>query len=135
LLPALLAFILVVFVQDKSLSNNPAEASTTAAEREQVQRSTEELRKKLAARRKQAEEAGLKDAENLFKKLEAGTEKLTEKKETDRKQALVELNDLAREMEQRREALGGAEQMKQQLDKLKKIGQGPAEKLARAMQQ
>jgi mRNA interferase RelE/StbE len=45
---------------------------------------------------------------------------LADRNQGDRKKALRELNDLSREMKERRQALGGAEKIKEQLRKLDK---------------
>lgn len=132
--PAVLTFALVAFVPDREPSAS-ANAATGPAQKKQVKRSAEVLRKKLAERRKQAEEQGLKDAAGLFKKLENGTKKLADKSEGDRKKALVKLNDLARQLEKRQRRLGGSQKMREQFNDLKDIRKGPADKLAKAMRE
>ena len=98
----------------------------------EVKKSAEELRQKLAERRKEAEKQGLKDATELLKKLEEGTNEL--KSQGDREKALVKLNDLARELQERRKQLGGSgDAMKRQMEKIQGIDQGPADKLAKAL--
>lgn len=97
-----------------------------------IKKSTEALRRRLADRRKQAEELGLDDAEHLLRKLEDGANQLPQRA-ADRKQALIELNDLARQLEARRDRLGESHWLKQQLDRLKDIARGPADELAKAL--
>ena len=130
LIPALAAFALALFVDQRGQSN-PAQA-TTASEVQQVKRSTQELQKRVMERREQAKALGLKDAEGLFKKIEEGTKDLT-RSDLDRRKALMKLNDLTKELEKRREQLAGGERIKQQLNQLKDLKQGPAEKLAKAL--
>ncbi len=129
-LPALATLLVVVFfnpaAQDPSAKGDPAAAQ------KQVEQSAAVLRRKLADRRKAAEKLGLKDAERLFQRLEQGTEDLAARP-PDRKQALVELKDLSRQLALRREQLGGAERLKDQLDQLRKLEGGPAERLAAAL--
>lgn len=135
LIPAAAAFLLVTFVPDR----DPASLASAAVEETgapQVKRSAEELRKKLAERRQAAAEQGLRDAEGLFQKLEEETRKLTDTADLDQKKGLVELNDLARELEQRRQTLGGPDKLQEQLkEQLKNLQRGPAEKLAQAMRE
>ena len=69
----------------------------------------------------------------LFKKIEQGTKDLAEKSDLDRKQALVKLNDLAKEMEKRRDKLADDEKLKQQFKQLKDMQQGPADKVSKAL--
>ena len=110
-----------------------AEATETAtAPPLEVEKSAEDLRQKLAERRKQAEDSGLKDASELLKKLEEGTQEL--QKQPDREKALAKVNDLARELEERRKQLGGgSESLKRELEKVQDIANGPADELAKAL--
>ena len=52
---------------------------------------------------------------------------------TARDKALVKLNDLARQLRERRQEFGGDERIKQQLEPLKSLERGPADKLAQAL--
>ena len=127
--------VLLALLIGPQVSNQAEAKLATQVEKEQVQKSSETLRKQLEQRKEQAEKKGMKDAEDLFNKLERGTRELSEAGESDRKQALVKLNDLAKELDQRRQALGSAEKMKQQLEQLKQIEKGPADRMVDAMQQ
>lgn len=112
-----------------------AEAKTQkeiALIKKQIAESTEPLRKKIEDRKKEATEKGLKEAENLLNKIEEGTRDL-KKTEGDRNQALTKLNDLAKELEQRRDKLAEGEKLKQQLAAMKNMPAGPADKMAQAM--
>ena len=128
----MLAVLAAVLIPAAVIDSEAGATSDSTAAKEQVKKSTEALRRKLVERRKQAEKLGLKDAEQLFKRLEQGSRDMTAKK-TDRKKALVELNDYARQLERRRKQLGGAEEIKKQLDQLKDINRGPADKFAKAV--
>ena len=90
LLPAAAVFGLM-FVADKQ-PEHQANAAQQQIDNKLVQQSTEELRRKLAERRKEANEKGLPDAGDLFKKIEEGVKQITEKDGADKKQALVKLN-------------------------------------------
>ena len=106
---------------------NPAGADT-AAIMKQISQSSDSLKHKLIEQRKRAMEEGLKDAQMFFEKLQEETGDLAAASEGDRKQALVKLNDLHKQMERRRQQLGGAEGIKKQLKQLANPGQEPAEK-------
>jgi hypothetical protein len=124
-----LAFLSIPAI-DKSVE---ADTDTdTKVVKQQVKRSGEALKKKLAERRKEAGEKGLKDAERLFKRLERQTEDLASGK-TDRKKARVQLNDLAQKLQQRRSELGGSEQVQRQLNQLRDLNRGPADDFAKAV--
>lgn len=132
LLPAMLAVVVVLWISPALLENPVAAKPDTPQVKKQVERSTKALRKRLADRRKKAEDKGLKRAEELFRRLEEGSKQIS-KGQTQRKKALVKLNDLAKELKQRREQLGGAEAIKRQLEQLKDLDRGPAEKFAKAV--
>ncbi|MFO0819632.1 MAG: hypothetical protein U1A77_16915 [Pirellulales bacterium] len=112
-------------------------ASDTAAQqaREQIRKSAEELKKRLEEQQKKAEESGLEDADELFKKLQRGVDELKAKDSLDRKTALLNLNEMAKELQQKRDGLGSAEQVKKQLEQMKSFEQGPADKFGKAMSQ
>ncbi|MEN1678252.1 MAG: hypothetical protein AAGJ46_01565 [Planctomycetota bacterium] len=133
--PAVVAFALMTLVGDRQ----PAQAKTdptTTATAEQVKKSAEELRKKLAQKAKQAaEKESLKDAADLLKQVGKGVEEVANKPDTDRKNATVKLNDLAKQLEDRKKQLGGTKSLENELNKLKNLGKGPAEKAAEAMKQ
>ncbi len=89
-----------------------------------MKRSAEDLRQKLAERRKRAEKEGLADASELLKRLEEGSKEL--QNQPQREKALVKLNDLARELQERRKQLGGSgEALKRQMEKVQDIPADP----------
>ena len=136
LLPLLAVFALAMFVPDAT--SQSAQASTDAerlAEIKKIKQEANSLKKSLERKRRQMEAKGLKDAELLLKELEKSLEDINSEDDVDRKKALVKINDMAQKLAERRQQLGDTEQMRSQLDKLKSIQQGPAEKLARAMKQ
>jgi hypothetical protein len=100
---------------------------------EQVQRSVESARKKIAERRRQAELQGVELDQGLFDRIERRTGDLAVKKDVDRTEAAVELNDLAQQIKQRQQKLGGEEGLKRQFQSMKQLGAGPADKAARAL--
>ncbi|MFO0921743.1 MAG: hypothetical protein U0905_04555 [Pirellulales bacterium] len=102
----------------------------------QVRNSTQPLFEKIKAKREQAEKLGDADAAELFKQLEDKLENLRKDEKLDSKQALAKLNEIKKEMEERRKELGSGESLKKNLqDNLKQIDAGPAEKMAKAMQE
>lgn len=130
-LPALIAFALVLVpdAQDKAT----AASSANAEIREQIKRSAQKLKSRLAEKQKRVEESGLKDAEQLFKKLHQGLDEMSKDGKVDRKKALVKINDLSKELEERRKSLGDSDKMQKQFEGLKNIERGPADKIADAM--
>ena len=134
--PALGA-VLLALVANATAPQSSTEASDTAAAqvRDQIRKSADELKKRLEEQRKRATESGLADAEDLFKKLQQGTDELKDKQAIDRKTALLNLNEMAKSLQQRRDGLSSAENMRKQLEQLKNLEQGPADKFGKAMQQ
>ena len=130
LLPALVLAAIVIFCPPAK-ETQAAGTETAAAPPLEVKKSAEDLRQKLAERRKQAEKEGLKDATELLKKLEEGTKEL--QTQTDREKALVKLNDLARELQERRKQLGGgSESLKRQMEKVQDIDQRPCRRIGQS---
>ena len=130
LLPGVLAVLVALLLAPAV--EKPAQANSgDPAAKEQIKKSTDVVRRQLAERREQAKKEGLPEAEKLFRKLEQGTKELNS--EPMREKAMAKLNDLSRLLAERRQQIGGAEKVKQQLEQLKKIDQGPAEKFAQAI--
>lgn len=122
------------------LTNRTAEATAEKADTQQVtakktQEAAEKARKELKKKREQAEKEGLKDASALLKKVEEGTAELAKKEPKDTTKAAVKLNDLTKQLEERKRKLGGGAELRNQLNRMKDLGRGPAEKAADAMKQ
>ncbi|MBN1854893.1 MAG: hypothetical protein JW829_19320 [Pirellulales bacterium] len=135
LIPAVIAVCLIAFVDDRT---RPVQADPNAPIlgqqlRRQVKKSAESLQKKIDEKKKEAVAKGLKDAESLLLELEKGTEELIQRKDADRKQAAIKLNDLAKQIEKRRDQLGGKDTYRKSFEQLTKINQGPADRIARAL--
>lgn len=133
-MPAVAAFVLAFFVPDMQNKQASAAAASTQ-QKQQIKKSSQELKKKLEKRREEAEKKGLQDAEELFRKLTKGIDDMNKKDDLDQRKALVKLNDLAKELEKRRDSLGDPDKMKQQFERLKNLEKGPADKMAEAMKE
>jgi len=134
LVPAL-AIAGLFLLPNAGLENKATAAGTQTAEmKQQIKKAAEILKKKLENNQKKKDETdvNLKDAE-LLKEISKKVENIATKEGIDKKEATIKINDLAKEVEQRKRELGGAKEMQKQLDKLGKIEKGPADKLADAM--
>jgi hypothetical protein len=131
---AALAFALTLLSDAQPDPTATAQAATVQVEK-RVLNSAENLKKQMVQRQKSALEQGLEDAGELFKKLEQGIDSLSQKEKVDRQQALVKLNDLARDVQQRQQQLVDRDELRKQLNSLKDIKQGPAERMAKAMKE
>ena len=129
LVPALLAVVLVTLIDNREAKSGDDPQSTVITKTVQ-KNTTEALRKRMIERRKEAAKAGLKDAEELFRELEKGAEKLKDKSTIERKQALVKLNDLSKQLAERRDKLGGEQELRKQFEQMKNLSRGPGDKLA-----
>jgi hypothetical protein len=130
LVPGVLAMLVAMLIGPAVVDEPQAKAADPAA-KEQVQRATAAVRRQLAERRDQAKKEGLKDAERLFQKLESGMKELNN--EPIKEKAMAKINDLARLLADRRQQIGGSEKIKEQLNQLKNIDRGPADKFAKAL--
>lgn len=100
----------------------------------QIKNSTKPLLDQIKKKREQAEKDGLSDMEiDFFKKLEGELAKLQKDNKLDTKQSLAKLNDIKEQLEERRNEMGSAENLKRNLQNLEKFEAGPAEKLADAL--
>lgn len=133
LVPGLIALLIIVLVHP-SIDNSAAQAKANQAEvKKQVKKSTKKLQKRLAQQRKKAEKQGLKETEKVLKLIQQELKKLQAKPSADRRETLMKLNDLADQLKKHRRQAGGADRLKDQLKKMGKIGQGPADRLAKAL--
>lgn len=133
LAPAL-AIGLLAMLPNAAMKQAEAGADTTPEIKKQIKTATMKLQERVRESQKKAEELGLQDSD-VLKEVNKELDKLAGKEPTDRKDALIKINDLAKEIEKRKHDLGGAEQMRKELDKLKDIAKGPAEKMADALRQ
>jgi tetratricopeptide (TPR) repeat protein len=131
-LPGLAALVLALFVPPPAPRTAAATSGAAASTVEQVKKSTEALERRLAERRRMAEREGLEDAKELLKNLENKSKEF-QSLHADRKEALVKLKDLTRQLQERRDQLHGAERVAEQLRQFKSLSQGPADKLAQAV--
>ncbi len=129
-IPAVIAFAFC-FLADPIRPTAADATANTVAVKKQIDESIKPLQSKLQERAKQANADGLKDAADLFKKVEEGTRDLAQKGENDRHEAMEKLNDLAKQLEQRRDKLADGEKLKEQLAGMKNLPGGPGDKLAK----
>jgi hypothetical protein len=125
LIPGLLVVLVTIFVSPAV--DNAAQASSEGNQARKTNRPAVGLERKLAKHAEEAKEKGLEDA--VFERLRRGAEELASMTQNERKQALVELNDLKRTIEQRRNDVAAAERMRDQFENLRDMERGPADKL------
>jgi hypothetical protein len=98
------------------------------------QKVADPLKKDLAKRKEEAAKAGLKELEKEFEKLTKDVDRNLSDKAMDRKDAVAKLNDLAKELEKRRNQVNAADELKKQLEDIKGLNDNaPGDKLAKAL--
>ncbi len=131
LAPAI-ALAVLMMLPNAAMKQAQAGAESTPEIKKQIKTATQKLQERLRETQKKAEEQGLQDSD-VLKEINKEVDKLVNKDATDRKDALIKINDLAKEIEKRKQDLGGADKMRKELDKLKDIAKGPADKMADAL--
>jgi hypothetical protein len=133
-LPAVL-IVLAMFVGPAVAPNPDSDLSPElVSQTNQVKTAAEALKRKIQQQRERAEETGLKEAEDFFKKLETDLDKLATRPSLDQKDAMIAMNDIKKQLEQRRDELGTPDQMKTALSKMEDIQRGPGDSVVKAMQ-
>ncbi|MFC1597251.1 hypothetical protein ACFL5Q_04850 [Planctomycetota bacterium] len=132
-IPVAMAVLAVLVISPAA--PNQAQANTDAVVKKGIEESTKGLKRKLEEKTDEARKKGLDDAEDLFRRLEEGTDDLANRSHGKRKRALVKLNDLARQITERRQELGGSKQIRKQLNQLKNVQRGPADEFLKAVKE
>ncbi len=102
-------------------------------DRKQLEVEVKEFKKQVDEKRKQLDAMGLKDASEKLDSLGKKIDKLLDDKDIDRKEALIKLNDIKKQIEDEKNKLGDREELKKQLNKLQELEQGPAKDLSKAL--
>ncbi len=132
LAPALAIGVLAML--PSAVKKAEASAETSPEIKKQIKTATMKLQERIRENQKKAEELGLQDSDAL-KEVSKELDKLAGKETSDRKDALIKINDLAKDIEKRKNDLGGADKLRKELEKLKDIAKGPADKMADALRQ
>lgn len=133
LAPGLVALVAATLVSNRAAEATPEPPAAAQAVEDAAKKAAAEARRQLARKRARAEKEGLTDATALLKKIEEGTSDLEERGPKNLTQAAVKLNDLSQQLAERRQKLGGGEELRSQLNRMKDLDRGPAEKAADAM--
>ena len=132
LLP-LIACVALFWVPDAEL---PAIAKLPGSSSERlnnIKNQTKPILAQIKKQRESLEEKGLQEAADEFKKIEKKLEELQKSETLDTKKLLADFNEIKKEVENRKEALGGSDNLKKALDNLKQMDKGPADKVANAL--
>ena len=132
LIPILALVMFLVEPANQSTASAPSTAEQ--AELDQVKKVAAQLKKRIQQQKRNADAKGLKEAKELFEKMEADLNKISERKNLNRKEAMIAMNDLKKELEERRSQLGSSEQMRKAMSAMKGLEAGPGDKVAKAME-
>jgi hypothetical protein len=134
LLP-LAACIALLWVPDAQPSAIQVLANTAAKQATNVKNATEPILKSVQKKLQEAEDKGDLEAIDEYKRVEEQLKKIQNKPDLGAKEAIADLNEIKKEMAQKKESLGDSKQMKEAFSNLKDLDQGPAENLANALQE
>lgn len=130
----LLAIVLLL-VKPATTIQAGSEIKVDPIEVRQVKTVAKQLQKRLAQQKRKAEAEGLTEAKEMLEKIEADLDKLANRKDLDRKEAMIALNDLKKQLEERREKLGDSDQMRKMMSQMKGMESGPGDKVVKSIQQ
>jgi len=125
--------IVLLLAEPTSTSKANSMSSVDRTEVKQVQTVAAKLKKTIAQQRKKAEAEGLDEAKEMLERMEAELNKIAARDNIDRKQAMIELNDLKKQLEERRKQLGSSEAMRRVMAQMKGLQRGPGEKVAESI--
>ena len=131
LIPIAIITILLSLVPD---AQKPvAAASPEKLDKQKAKLKVEAFKKKLEQTRKQIDAKGLKDASEDVKAIAKKFDKLNSDNFETKKQALVKINDIKKEIEERKKSIGDSKKFRENLNKLKEVGKGEAKKVSEAL--
>lgn len=134
ILPAI-ALVLLPLLPDASSKKAEAAAEAKQNEQKQVKKALAKVSQQLKRSESQKTDPTKLVNGEFEKMFEKQLEKLTNKDGLTRKETMIALNNISKEIDKRKQQLGGAEKMKRELENLTKLEKGPAEKLAQAMKE
>lgn len=129
----LLGCIALFWVPDAELPALKKMAGTGSERLNNIKNKVAPILQQITKKRQELEEKGLQEAADEFKKLEDKLKELQKSSTLDTKKTLSDFNEIKREMEKRKEALGGSDNVKKVMESLKNMDKGPAEKVADAI--
>jgi hypothetical protein len=126
--------VVLMLVEPMSATSASSTSKSDVEEVKQVKTVASQLKKRIQQQRRKAESEGLKEAEALFEKMEADLDRITSRENMNRKDAMIAMNDLKKQLEERRGQLGSSEQMRRVLSQMKGLESGPGEKVAKSIE-
>lgn len=125
--------IVLLLVEPAKQSDASSTEKADSVELKQVQTVAAQLKKRIVQQKRKAEAEGLKETQELFERMEADLNKITKRDSLNKKDAMIAMNDLKKQLEERREQLGSSDQMRKALSQMEGLESGPGEKVAKSI--
>ncbi len=125
----------IQFLPDATAATETAIAEDSTVPITRVANAVKPILEEIQKSREQAEDQGLEEMAEQFKRLEEELKQLATSEKLDMKSALSKLNEMKQEMQRRRDELGTGDKLKKQMESLKGMDQGPAEKLVESIKE
>ncbi len=136
IVPTAIIVILALLIVDAAERKEAKAKSGTSAsqEKDKILKEMEKLKNRLLEKKKalEGDKGKLEEAENLLKEIQKAITEMEKKPTVDKKQALVKLSDLSKQLKSEQSKHAGAEEMKKQLSSLKEEA-GPADKFTKSL--
>jgi hypothetical protein len=116
--------------QEKELASEQSKARVT-----QVKAQTKTILNQIQKLKNEAAEKGLKEIADDYEKLEKKLDALQKLEKPNESKLLADLNDIKKEMQDRKESLGSPESLKKAFEDLNSDKKGPADKFKQALQE
>jgi hypothetical protein len=116
--------------QEKELASEQSKARVT-----QVKAQTKTILDQIQKLKNEAAEKGLKEIADDYEKLEKKLDALQKSEKPNESKLLADLNDIKKEMQDRKESLGSPESLKKAFEDLNSDKKGPADKFKQALQE
>ena len=116
--------------QEKELASEQSKAKVT-----QVKAQTKTILEQIKKLKNEAAEKGLKETADDYEKLEKKLVALQKLEKPNESKLLADLNEIKKEMQDRKESLGSSESLKKAFEDLNSDKKGPADKFKQALQE
>jgi hypothetical protein len=126
--------VVLMLVEPMQPTSASSSDSVSQIEMKQVKTVARKLRKRIEQQRRKADAKGLSEAKEMYQRMESDLDKLSNKKSMNRKDAMIAINDLKKQLDDRRKELGSSDQMRKALSQMKGLQRGPGDKVIKAIE-
>lgn len=126
--------IVLMLVEPMQPTNASSSDPVSRIEMKQVKTVAQKLRKRIEQQKRKADAQGLSEAKEMYERMQSDLDKLTNKKSMNRKDAMIAINDLKKQLDDRRKELGSSDQMRKALSQMNGLQRGPGDKVIKAIE-